>query len=169
MSQESLLLKAYYETLYELLGANREALVTKAETLLLNEIKNHAFQASTTEKYDAYRDAAVAFLDERIETYNPIGFQYTFDRSPSRLAYELELQLNWFDSEDEFLALTEAAQKKVEPDMTDDRLSRLAEELISEMGAFPDKSIISAYQAKPALEKLPDYVVAKAIENLLSS
>jgi hypothetical protein len=169
MSQESLLIKAYYEALYELLEANRDALVTKTEAFLRDEIENRNFEAFNPKKFKAYRDAAVAFIDERIETYNPIGFQYTFDRTPSPLARELELKLNWFDSEDEFIALTEAAQAKAEPDMTDERLRLLTRELITEMGAFPDKSIISAYQAGPALQKLPDYVVAKAIEDLIAS
>lgn len=168
MNQANLLLKAYYEALYELLEANRANLITKVETLLHNEIKNRAFGAFNQKKYAAYRDAAVAFLDERIETYNPIGFQYTFDRTPTRLARQLELQLNWYDSQDEFLTLTEAAQAKAEPDMTDNRLRQLAGDLIAEMGAFPDKSIISTYQANPALQKLPDYVLARAIEDIIS-
>jgi len=169
MNQANLLLKAYYEALYELLEANRANLITKVETLLHNEIKNRAFGAFNQKKYAAYRDAAVAFIDERTETYNPIGFQYTFDRTPTRLARQLELQLNWYDSQDEFLTLTEAAQAKAEPDMTDDRLRQFADELIVEMGAFPDKSIISTYQANPALQKLPDYVLARAIEDIISS
>jgi hypothetical protein len=37
------------------------------------------------------------------------------------------------------------------------------------VGAFPDKSIISAYEADPALGKLPDYVVARAIEEIITS
>ncbi|UCE99366.1 MAG: hypothetical protein JSV82_09435 [Planctomycetota bacterium] len=169
MNQASLLLKAYYEALYELLEANRNVLITNAEVLLRNEIKNRNFQVSTPKKFAAYRDAAAAFLDERIETYNPIGFQYTLDQMPTSLARELELQLNWYNSEDEFLALTEAVQAKAVSDMPDNRLHQLTDELIAEMGAFPDKSIISAYHAKPALEKLPDYVVARAIEDIIST
>jgi len=53
--------------------------------------------------------------------------------------------------------------------MTDHRLRQLAGQLISETGAFPDKSIISAYQAEPALPKLPDYIVAKAVEEIINS
>jgi len=39
-----------------------------------------------------------------------------------------------------------------------------AKELIKEVGAFPNKSIIAGFQRKPALNKLPDYVVAFIIE-----
>jgi len=48
-------------------------------------------------------------------------------------------------------------------------LTVLADELIKDVGAFPDKSIISAYKASPALSKLPDYVVATAIEEIITS
>jgi hypothetical protein len=109
----------------------------------------------------------VAFVDERIETYNPIGIQYLFDRSRAKEAFELELQLDWYDSRAEFEALVEAARSKAQTDVTEDRLRPLAEELIKDVGAFPDKSIIAAYEAKPGLRKLPDYVVARAIEEII--
>ncbi len=51
--------------------------------------------------------------------------------------------------------------------MTDEKMYRLADELIKKLGAYPDKSIISAYEAKPALGKLPDYIVARAIEEII--
>lgn len=162
-------MKAYYEALCELLESNKDLLITKTEKLLRDEIESLGPANFDQEKYAAYRDAAAAFLDERIETYNPIGIQYTFDHTPTNLAFELELQLNWYDSRSEFQALTEAANAKAEPRMTDQRLRQLADELIRQMGAFPDKTIISAYQVKPALGKLPDYIVARAIEEIISS
>lgn len=161
-------MKAYYEALYELLDANKDLLITTIEKLLHDELKNLGPANFDEQKYAAYRDAAAAFLDERIETYNPIGIQYTFDHIPTHLAYELELQLNWYDNQAEFQALTDAVNAKAGPQMTNQRLRQLADELIGEMGAFPDKSIISAYQAKPALGKLPDYIVARAIEEIIS-
>ncbi|MHC4721482.1 MAG: hypothetical protein ACYS6I_02110, partial [Planctomycetota bacterium] len=99
-----------------------------------------------------------------IETYNPIGVQYTFDRPTAHQARELELQLNWYDSRAEFEALVEAARSKVQTPLTDERLRELAVEVISHVGAYPDNTIISAFEAEPALAKLPDYVVARAIE-----
>ena len=168
MNQTSLLLRAYYEALYELLDSNKALLVEKIEDLLAGELENLGAVNFDREKYEAYCDACLAFVDERMETYNPIGIQYTFDRIPSPLAVQLELQLNFYDSRAEFQALKEAANAKAEPDMTDERLHQLANELIIQVGAFPDKSIISAYEAAPALGKLPDYIVARAIEKIIN-
>jgi len=161
-------LNAYYEALHGLLDSNKARLIEKIEDFLRGELENLGAVDFDREKYEAYRDACLAFVDERMETYNPIGVQYTFDRVPSPLAGQLELQLNFYDSRAEFEALKEAARAKAEPDMTDRRLHQLAGELISQVGAFPDKSIISAYQDAPTLPKLPDYIVAKAIEEIIN-
>ena len=162
-----MLLKAYYEALYEKLEANKETLATRIEKLLRKEVAKQGFGNFDEEKYTAYLDACLAFVDERLETYNPIGIQYTFDRVRAQEAIELELQLNWYDSLAELEALMEAVRSKAEVEMTEERMRRLADELIKEVGAFPDKSIISAYEAEPALGKLPDYVVAQAIEEII--
>jgi hypothetical protein len=167
MNETNLLLQAYYEALYEQLEAKKELLATKIEKLLREEIMKGGFEGFDEEKYGAYRDACLAFVDERIETYNPIGFQYTFDRIRAQEAVELELQLNWYDSRAEFEALKEAARKKAEAEMAEERMRELADELIKEVGAFPDNSIISSYEAGPGLGKLPDYVVARAIEEII--
>ncbi len=167
MGETNLLLKAYYEVLYEQLGANEKFLATKIEKLLKEEIAKRGFGDFDEEKYAAYRDACLAFVDERLETYNPIGIQYTFDLIRAREAAELELQLNWYDSRTEFKALLEAARAKAEDEMTEARMRELADELIKEVGAFPDGSIISAYETAPALGKLPDYIVARAIEEII--
>ncbi|MHC4806182.1 MAG: hypothetical protein ACYTBX_07950, partial [Planctomycetota bacterium] len=110
----------------------------------------------------------LAFVDERLEAYNPIGIQYLFDRSSAKEAFELELQLNWYDSQAEFEALVKAARSKAETGLTEENLRQRAEELIEQVHAFPDNSIISAYQAQPGLRKLPDYVVARAIEKIIT-
>jgi len=167
MNEANLLLKAYYEALYEQLEANKELLATRIEKLLKEEIVKREFGNFDEEKYTAYRDACLAFVDERLETYNPVGIQYTFDRIRAQEAVELELQLNWYDSQAEFEALVEAVRAKAEVEMTEERMRQLAEELIKEVGAFPDRSIISAYEAEPAIGKLPDYVVARAIEETI--
>jgi len=167
MNEANLLLKAYYEVLYEQLEANKELLATRIEKLLKEEIVKREFGNFDEEKYTAYRDACLAFVDERLETYNPVGIQYTFDRIRAQEAVELELQLNWYDSQAEFEALVEAVRAKAEVEMTEERMRQLADELIRDVGAFPDRSIISAYEAEPALGKLPDYVVARAIEETI--
>jgi len=168
MSETSLLLKAYYEALYERLQANKELLSKRIDELLVKEVTERGFEDFDEAKYAAYRDACLAFVDERIELYDPFGIQYTFDRTRAREAFELELQLDWYDSRAEFEALVEAARNKVKAGVTQERLRPLANELIEELGAFPDKSIISSYEAEPNLRKLPDYVVARTIEEIIT-
>ena len=167
MSETNLLLKAYYEALYERLQANKEHLAARIETLLAEEIAERGFENFDEDKYAAYKDACLAFVDERIELYDPFGIQYTFDRTRAKEAFELELQLNWYDSRAEFETLIEAARDKAKTGVTEERLQLLADELIRELGAFPDKSIISSYEAEPGLRKLPDYVVARTIEEIV--
>jgi hypothetical protein len=167
MNDVTLLLKAYYEALYERIDANRQLLVVKAEDLLTQEIVAAGYKAFDGDKFSAYLDAAIAFIDERIELYNPFGMQYLYDRSRAKEGFEMEMKLNWYDSRAEFEDLVEAARQKL--DILDDRpdLHEAATELIKEQGAFPDRSIIAAYQVAPALNKLPDYIVAQAIEQIL--
>ncbi|MFC1738936.1 hypothetical protein ACFL1G_07815 [Planctomycetota bacterium] len=167
MNETSLLLKAYYEALYDQLEAKKELLATKIEKLLRQEFEKLRLDDLNTEKHNAYKDACLAFLDERIETYNPIGIQYTFDRIRAKQAVELELQLDWYNSRAEFEELVDTVRNKAEANMTDERLHELTHKLIKQMGAFPDKTIISAYTAEPALGKLPDYIVARAIEETI--
>jgi hypothetical protein len=169
MSETKLLLNAYYEALHDRLEANKQLLTERIEKLLQAEFTNCDFGNIDREKYNAYRDACLAFVDERIEMYNPIGIQYTFDSSSRRQAFELELQLNFYDSRAEFEALIQAAQGKLQALTNERGLPELADELIKDVGAFPDKSIISAYQTDPALSKLPDYIVATAIEEIITS
>ena len=168
MSETSLLLKAYYEALYERLETGKELLAARIEKLLAEEIAERGFEDFDETKYAAYKDACLAFVDERIETYNPFGIQYAFDRTRAREAFELELQLDWYDSRAEFEALVQASRGKAEAGVTEEGLRPLAEKLIKELGAFPDKSIISAYEAEPGLRKLPDYIVARTIEEIIT-
>jgi hypothetical protein len=167
MSEISVLLKAYYEALYERLEAQKEILTEKIDELLAEEIRKQGFEGFDEEKYKAYRDACLAFIDERIEAYNPIGIQYIYNRSSAKEVIELELQLNWYDSRNEFQFLVETARNKAVEDLTDEQLRPVAEEIIAEVGVFPDRSIISAYEAKPGLNKLPDYIVARTIEEVI--
>jgi hypothetical protein len=167
MSGTKLLLNAYYEALYERLCERRGLVVETIEELLRDEIEDRGFVELTDSKYQAYRDAVLAFVDERIEMYNPIGIQYTFKRRASKFASELEMQLNWYDSRGEFDALREAAREKSEKGMSHERMRQLAGELIDQLGAFPDKSIIAGYQAQPALNKLPDYIASLAIDQII--
>ncbi len=167
MVSTRLVLKAYYERLYERMLAGRGQLEARIAALLPGEIHARGLGPLSPAGIDAYRDACLAFVAERLETYNPIGIQYTFSRTTTELAAELEFQLNWYDSHAEFEALVAAAQNLAGEGVGDDALSGLADELIRRAGAFPDRSIIAAYIAEPALPKLPDYILACAIEQVI--
>jgi hypothetical protein len=167
MNETILLLKAYYEALYERLEARKGLLAAKIDDLLAEEIATRGFEDFDEEKHTAYKEACLAFVDERIELYNPIGIQYLYDRSRAKDAFELELQLNWYDSRAEFRALVEAARSIAAAIVTEEKIRPMAEELITEVGAFPNNSIISAYEAKPSLNRLPDYIVARTIEEII--
>ena len=167
MNDTNILLKAYFEALYDLLESKRQLLVKTVEDLLAEEIVSAGYEDFDEDKFAAYLEASLAFVDERIELYNPVGIQYLYDRSRAKEAFELELQLNWYDSSDEFEDLVDAVREIEQELVAEQGAKPLAERIIREVGAFPDKSIISAYQIKPALNKLPDYVVARAIEQIL--
>ena len=167
MNETKLLLNAYYEVLHERLLAKKQALTRRIENLLSEEIEKRSFGRFDQEKYEAYRDACLAFVDERIEMYNPIGIQYTFASDRRQDAFALELQLDWYDSRAEFEALVKAARDLLEAPTATKETSQLADELIKRVGAFPDRSIISGYEAGPAPGKLPDYIVARATEEIV--
>lgn len=166
MNQTRVLLQAYYETLYDWLETHKPLIIDRIDQLLADEVERRGYEGFGEEKYAAYREACLAFVDERIETYNPTGLQYLFDREVAKDAFELELQLDWYDSRAEFENLVREARSR-STDLTDDSVRGLAEELIGRVGAFPNNSIIAGYEAKPGLQKLPDYIVAKTIEEIV--
>ncbi|MHC4517513.1 MAG: hypothetical protein ACYTAS_02900 [Planctomycetota bacterium] len=167
MSALRVLLRAYYERLYERMEADRARLVGRIDQLLPAEIERQGFGPMEQEKVQAYREACLAFVEERLETYNPVGIQYTFDRRTSRQAAELEFQLDWYDSRGEYEKLVATARIVAQEEMPDELLRSAADGLIRQVGAFPDLSIISGYNEKPTLQKLPDYIVASAIEQVI--
>lgn len=167
MNPVRVLLRIYYERLYERMEANREGLIARIDTLLSAEIDRQGFGPMGSDKVQAYREACLAFVDERLETYNPIGIQYTFDRRTSHEAAELEFQLNWYHSRSEFEALVAAARTLAEDAVSDETLHDRADTLIQQVGAFPDRSILAAYAESPTLQKLPDFLVASAIEQVI--
>ena len=167
MSDTRLLIRAYYEALHERLAAARDRLVAGTAELLNQEVAKRGFDGFDADKSAAYQDACIAFIDERIEMYNPIGVQYTFDRINAETARELELQLNWYDSTAEWEALVDAAKTIAIQGVTQQCLPLFTEQLIEQCGAYPDNSIIEAYEVAPTLQKLPDYLVACAIEQIL--
>ena len=167
MNSVSLLLKAYYERLYERMAVGRARLAARIEQFLPEEIDARGFGPLSQDKIHAYREACLAFVSERLEAYNPIGIQYTFSRTTTELAAELEFQLNWYNSRPEFADLVAAARSLAGVSVPDEMLRELADDLIRRVGAYPDRSIMEAYTAEPALPKLPDYIVACVIEEII--
>ncbi len=167
MSETIVLLKAYFEALHGILEEKRDILAENIKGELSKEIKNRGFKGVNQEKFAAYWEACLAFIEERIEAYNPFGIQYLYDRGRKKEAFKLELQLDWYDSSAEYKALFKAALDKIEASDPEKDFRKLAKELIREFGAFPNRSIISTYRAKPTLNRLPDYVVARLIEGIL--
>jgi hypothetical protein len=166
MDPKTLLLNAYYEQLFELIEENRLCILAHIDELLAEEVPKISLNLDR-EKISTLKEVSVAILEERVELYNPIGFQYTFDRLRSEQARQLELQLDWYDSKQEFEKLIAIVRAKAQENMTPQQLQELAYELIERCGAFPDKSIIDAYRLSPALNKVPDYIVSLAIEEVL--
>jgi len=167
MDDVGLLLKAYWEQLHDRLAENRGPLSTQIEILLKAELDRQKFPDIDEHKYAAYREVSLAFVEERIETYNPVGLQYLFDASKRREAAELEFELDWFNSRREFNDLVDAAARNARQGMTDEQLRQAVCELIRSCGAYPDRSIIAGYETNPTSQKLADYVVARAIEELI--
>lgn len=165
MEQERLILNAYYESLHDILLERRGRVIDAIKKILPAELAK--FGPYTSEDFDAYFEAALAFLDERLEMYNPFGFQYTFGNLYSELALKLELQLSWFDSSKEFEILQSAVDDIIKLGFDEKNLNDYARSLISRLGAFPDKSIIDTYRLKPAVNHLPDFLLASAIEQTL--
>jgi len=167
MNETVVLLKAYFETLHGILEEKREILAENIKGELSKEIKNRGFKDVDKDKFAAYWEACLAFIEERIEAYNPFGIQYLYDGSRRKDAFKLEMQLDWYDSQAEYKALFKAALDKIETSDPEKDFRILAKELIGEFGAFPNRSIISTYRTRPTLNRLPDYVVARLIEGIL--
>ena len=167
MNETRVLLQAYYEVLYGWLEARKPLLTVKVDELLAAEVDAQGYEGFDGEKYAAYKDACLAFVDERIEAYNPVGLQYLFDREVAKDAFDLELQLDWYDSRAEFEVLVKTARSRAAC-VNEESLELLVAELIVQAGAFPDKSIIAGYEAEPGLRKLPDYIVARTIEEIIA-
>jgi hypothetical protein len=167
MSETVVLLKAYFEALHSILEEKKDILAENIKGELSKEIKNRGFKDVNKEKFAAYWEACLAFIEERIEAYNPFGIQYLYDGSRRKEAFKLELQLDWYDSKAEYKALFKAALDKIEMSDSEKDFKILAKELIGEFVAFPNRSIISTYRARPTLNRLPDYVVARLIEGIL--
>jgi len=94
MTQTKVLLRCYYEILHDLLVERKNVLINRIGNVLKDTVKTSGFEKLTRDAYEAYWQACLAFIEERIETYNPIGVQYTYSRERREEAFELEMQLD---------------------------------------------------------------------------
>ena len=172
MNKSRILMNAYIETLYERLSVEKEGCIRQMRPLLQSEIAAQQFDIHRPDKFDAYLEACVAFLDERLESYNPIGLQWTFPQTTVSEAFEMEAIVDWYDSRDEFESLRHQIETKVQAcsdeACSEEAIRRLADELIAEHGAYPNHSIIESYRRRPQKNHLPDLVVATVIEATLA-
>lgn len=174
MNPTRIVLNAYFEKLCDLLEMAKPRTHERLKDLLNNEINENNYNITEPEKFIAYLEAAAAFYDERLESYNPIGIQWTMPTPTIDEAFQIESILDWYDSRPEFDALCRTARrmaKRLEPDSNDsDRLlQKLAHELINQCGAYPNKTIIQTYQNQPQQNHLPDYIVSSLIEQIISN
>ncbi len=165
MNKSKLLLNAYFEALHDLIFNQKEVIKDEIDELLRTELDKLVLV--NDEKITAYMDASLAFLDERIEMYNPVGLQYLYDNQTSEFARQIELQLDWYDSSAEFQSILEAVDALNRSGFEPEQLPQLAEQLVTRFGAFPDRSIIDNYLKKPSTRKLPDYILARSIEKMI--
>jgi len=164
-------MNAYIETLYERLSVAKDGCIQQMGPLLQSEIVAQQFDIHRPDKFDAYLEACVAFLDERLESYNPIGLQWIFPQTMVEEAFEMEAIVDWYDSRDEFDRLCHQIKTKLQAysdeACSEEAVKQLADELIAEHGAYPNHSIIEAYRRRPQKNYLPDLVVATVIEAVL--
>jgi len=165
MESKRLIFNAYYEFLYNTLLERRERISDTIKNLLPAELSH--FGPYSSDNFDAYFDACLAFLDERLEMYNPFGVQYTFDNLHSAFAKKLELQLSWFDSSREFEDLEGAVDEILALGFDENKLDDYVGRLVLRFGAYPDRSIIDSFRLNPAARKLPDFLLAQSIEQVI--
>ena len=174
MNPTRIILNAYFERLCDLLEAAEHLAHDRIKELLTNEINKRNFNITDPEKFTAYLEAATAFFAERLESYNPIGIQWTMPTPTAEEAFQIESILDWYDSRPEFDTLCRAAHQKAQhlDQSSNDPatpLQKLADELIKKCGAYPNKSIIQTYQSHPQLNHLPDYIVSRLIEQIITN
>ena len=73
MNEVKVLLHAYYEILYDRLEARRTQLANMIDELLFEEVERQDYEGFVEEKFTAYREACMAFVDERIEDLEKKG------------------------------------------------------------------------------------------------
>lgn len=166
MNHVRLLIKVYKEMLHELLNTYIDLFQASLPTLLRDEISKLGKKLDSNQ-YLTIKDECTKFFHVRLESYDPSGYQHTLNDLKSPDYYQLRRQSDWYNDQVEFDHFVDAINDKVKEEMSEEETRQAADELLREVGAFPDNSIISGYESEPKLNRLPDYVVARIIEEMI--
>ena len=116
----------------------------------------------------AYADAAASFIDERLYSYRLDHIDRFLQAASRGISTEdaasLEISLDWYDCREEKKEIDrfiETGLNLMRPG------GDIAESLLDDFGAFPDKTIIEAYEKAPAKNHLPDYALALSLERVI--
>jgi len=158
----------YFAKLDELLVRERARIEDLVRKKTRKEISKR-WKDVNAERIEAYIEAAISFIEERLYAYSLDHLDrflkaVTYGGSLEELA-SLDLSASWYN----WQAEKEEIDAKIETGLNiRQRPEDIVEDLLTEFGAFPNKSIINQYQQKPEKNYLPDYVLATAIQQVIS-
>jgi len=142
----------------------------RTETLILEQVQEEISSRypHLNEKAEAYQHAAAGFLEERLfeyrEDYWEKFLQPLAENISAAEIMEVSEQLSWYEMQNEKREIDERIETLLNLRQSPEDI---AETLIEEFGAFPDKSIIKTYSAKPKPNYLPEYALAVAIQQVV--
>ncbi|MFH1731484.1 MAG: hypothetical protein ABIF82_07520 [Planctomycetota bacterium] len=156
----------YFAHLLDLLTRRR----AKIETLILEQVQEEIASrySHLAGRTRIYRDAAVGFLEERLyecrDDYWEKFLRPLVENITAAEIMEVAEQLSWYDMQRE----KEEIDERIETCLNIHRSPEdILEVLVEEFGAFPNRSIIAAYSAKPKPNYLPEYALAVAIQQVV--
>ena len=158
--------RLYFAQLLALLHQKR----AKIEALILEQVQEEisSRHPHLNEKTEAYQDVAIGFLDERLYEYRDDYWEKFLQPLAKNITAaeikEVGEQLGWYDMQKEKEEIDEQIETLLNLHQSP---KDIAEVLIEEFGAFPDKSIIKTYSAKPKPNYLPEYALAVAIQQVV--
>ena len=158
----------YFSKLHELLVREED----KIKQLIIKAARNEIpkmWKDVNEEGIEAYISVAVSFIEERLYAYSLDSLDrflkvVTCGASLADLA-SIDDSLTWYDWQQEKKQIDSKIETGLNIMQTQEDI---VEDLLDEFGAFPNKSIIQHYQKEPKKNYLPDYVLAIAIQKIVS-
>jgi len=158
--------RLYFAHLLRLLSQER----AKIETLIIEQVQEDISSRypHLSEKTEAYQDVAIGFLDERLYEYRGDYWEKFLQPLAKNITaaeiMEVGEQLGWYDMQKE----KEEIDEQIETCLNLRQSSEdIVEILVEEFGAFPNRSIIATYCAKPEPNYMPEYALAVAIQQVV--